>query len=150
MSVYSKDFMLSKPTDVEFSKVSMIICSPMHSGSAIKNKHAHFLQENGMSYSIVYLFIDFYNEHISDNEKLEFKIQNILQLRHAFSCKFTLLCLFIFIVPSVNSVVFTTHSIFPEENEDVVKDLMQTLVGEEWYLECVLPDETNENINGLG
>ena len=71
-------------------------------------------------------FIEFPNEQYSLKDLYSLKRQQISILKHSF--KF----------PKVNIVMYMTRSVHPEENEQVVTEVLERY-GIDWELSCVLP-----------
>jgi 16S rRNA C967 or C1407 C5-methylase (RsmB/RsmF family) len=46
-------------------------------------------------------------------------------------------------VPNLKQIVYLTHSIHKEENEDVILDALDKF-GDDWYLDVVLPEFTSD------
>lgn len=66
-------------------------------------------------------------DKVSENEKNQIKLRNRALVHHAMS------------FPQVDYIVYMTHSVHKQENEQVLLEAMERYGNDEWELECVLP-----------
>ena len=102
IKVNNEDFLLANPNDQKYSNVDMILCDPSCSGSGTCNSNLSCID-------ICSLKVE--NSESNRLEKLSFLQEKIL----IHSMKF----------PSVTTVVYSTCSVYKEENEDVVNNVLK-------------------------
>ncbi|KAJ3083683.1 hypothetical protein HK102_000952, partial [Quaeritorhiza haematococci] len=139
VTVLEDDFLTCDVDDPMFAEVSVVICEPPNSGTAIMDKLGYLLQEE-----------EFPNDQYSHQDLLALKRRQLAYLSQAFS------------FPKVTSVVYMTRSIHPEENEQIVSHVMDRITVAKltgnvavksgispnpfstakgvWELTCVLPE----------
>ncbi|KAJ3148353.1 putative 28S rRNA (cytosine-C(5))-methyltransferase [Geranomyces michiganensis] len=124
LEIIEADFASLSGDDPRFADVSIVIVEPLNSGTGILDKLGYLLQEE-----------EFPNEQYTQKDMWALKSQQLSALKHAFS------------FPNVEAVVYVTRSINADENEQVVREALES-VGDVWELACVLPEVpvlTNED-----
>ncbi|CAI9730894.1 28S rRNA (cytosine-C(5))-methyltransferase-like [Octopus vulgaris] len=114
-----EDFMMLDPADPRFKDVEFILVDPSCTGSGIISRMDNVLDSNPTT---------------SDRlQKLYFIQRNLL--RHALS------------FPGVKRVVYSTCSVFPEENEQVIDTIFERFQ-KEYCLEEIMPDFPHRGLEG--
>lgn len=101
MTIIEEEFALTDYNDARFAKVSTIVVEPVNSGTTIIDKLGYMLQEE--EYPV---------DSLTLKDLYVLKRQQTAVLKHAF--KF----------PKAENILYMTHSVHSEENEQVVRDTL--------------------------
>ncbi|CAH8627320.1 unnamed protein product [Schistosoma bovis] len=136
VEAYCSDFLSIDPYNPKFSNVQSILLDPSCSGSGLSIRQPDGSEQyEKCTYKDSNNYTDEYNEEYTSRLKRLSNLQAML-LKHAL--KF----------PNVQRVVYSTCSIHPEENEAVVREIVD-YASDKFYLETIWPyiESSSNSIN---